>query len=152
VEPIIYSLQFRGRATEIAPGVMRAVTAAPSSVLVTIIGEGGVDGRIESTDGAEARFESEVSFSDGSTFREEGTIDFGSGHRLCFRTVGAGRLGPSVDPTLKHGAVIWEVDGGEGGFDGAQGLITSNFFVSDTGEVTDNQFGVIFVAGRGVAS
>jgi hypothetical protein len=55
----MYSLQFRGRATEIAPGVMRAVTAAPSSVLVTIIGEGGVDGRIESRDGAEARFDSE---------------------------------------------------------------------------------------------
>lgn len=48
-------------------GAMRAVTAATSSALVTIIGEGGVDGRIESRDGAEARFDSEVSFSDEST-------------------------------------------------------------------------------------
>jgi hypothetical protein len=146
----MYSLQFRGQATAITPGVLRAVTAAPSSVLVTTISERGVEGRRESTDGAEARFESEVSFSNESSFREEGTIDFGSGDRLSFRTVGAGRLGPSVNPNLKHGAVIWEVDGGEGRFDGAQGLITSNFFISDTGAVTDNQFGVIFVAGRGV--
>jgi hypothetical protein len=28
---------------------------------------------------------------------------------------------------------------------GAHGLITSNFFVSDTSEVTDNHLGVIFV-------
>ena len=132
--------------------MLRAVTAAPSSVLVTIIGEGGVDGRIESTDGAEARFESEVSFSDESTFREEGAIDFGSGHSLRFRTVGAGQLGPSIDPNLKHGAVVWEVDGGEGRFDGAQGLITSNFFVGDTGEVTDNHFGFVFVADPRVVS
>jgi hypothetical protein len=145
MEPIIYSLRFEGQATEVAPGVLRAVTAAPSSAFVTTVGEGGVEGRFESTDGAEAHFESEVSFSDGSTFREEGTIDFGGGHMLRFRTVGAGRLEPSVDPNLKHGAVVWEVDGGEGRFDGAQGLITANFFVSATGAVTDNHFGVVFV-------
>ena len=43
-----------------------------------------------------------------------------------------------------------EIDGGEGRFEGARGLITSNFLVSDSGEVVDNQFGVIFVAGSGV--
>jgi len=41
--------------------------------------------------------------------------------------------------------VIWKVERGEGQFEGASGLITSNFFVSTTGEVTDNHFGVIFV-------
>ena len=43
-----------------------------------------------------------------------------------------------------------EIDGDEGRFEDAQGLITSNFFVSDSGEVVDNQFGVIFVAGSGL--
>jgi hypothetical protein len=41
--------------------------------------------------------------------------------------------------------VIWKVERGEGQFAGATGLITSNFFVSSTGEVTDNHFGVLFV-------
>jgi hypothetical protein len=37
------------------------------------------------------------------------------------------------------------VAGGEGQFAGATGLITSNFFVGENGEVTDHHFGVIFV-------
>jgi hypothetical protein len=40
---------------------------------------------------------------------------------------------------------MWQVDGGEGQFAGARGLITSNFFVSETGEVTDCHFGLLFV-------
>jgi hypothetical protein len=145
VEPAIYSLQFRGQADEVAPGVLRAVTSAPSSVLATTVGKGGFEGRFELVEGDDARFESEVAFTDETTFREEGTIDFGGGNRLRFRTVGVGWLGPCPEPDLKHGAVIWEVDGGDGRFVGAQGLITSNFFVSDTGDVTDNHLGVIFV-------
>jgi hypothetical protein len=41
--------------------------------------------------------------------------------------------------------VPWHVDRGEGQFAGASGLITSNFFVSATGEVTDHHFGVLCV-------
>lgn len=41
---------------------------------------------------------------------------------------------------------MWEVDGGEGQFAGARGRITPNFFVSDTGDVTDNHLGVVFVS------
>jgi hypothetical protein len=145
VEPAIYSLQFRGQAAEVAPGVLRAVTAAPSSALATTVGGDGFEGFLELVEGDDARFESEVAFSDETTFREEGTIDFGGGNRLRFRTVGVGWLGQCPEPELKHGAVIWEIDGGDGCFDGAQGLITSNFLVSDIGDVTDNQFGVVFV-------
>jgi hypothetical protein len=43
---------------------------------------------------------------------------------------------------------VREVEGGSGQFASAEGLITSNFLVSDTGEVTDNHFGVIFVHDR----
>jgi hypothetical protein len=38
---------------------------------------------------------------------------------------------------------------GTGCSHGREGLITSNFLVSDTGEVTDNHFGLIFVHERG---
>ena len=68
-----------------------------------------------------------------------------AGATLRFGTVGSGYLGPSVDPARKHGTVMWRVEGGEGQFAGASGLITSNFFVADDLAVTDHHFGVIFV-------
>ena len=43
------------------------------------------------------------------------------------------------------GGVTWHVDGGEGQFAGASGLIISNFFASATGEVTAHHCGVLFV-------
>lgn len=145
---IIYSMQFTGRATpqNAAGSVLKAATTAPSCSITTVTGPDGVRGTLQRVDGDQATFESEVTFSDESTFLETGSIAFGtSGHRLRFSTVGQGHLGSSADPTLKHGAVSWRVDGGEGQFAGASGLITSNFFVSDSLEVTDNHFGVIFV-------
>ena len=53
-------------------------------------------------------------------------------------------MGASPEPGLTHGSVVWRVEGGEGQFAGATGLITSNFTLSDKGDVTDNQFGLIY--------
>ena len=66
---------------------------------------------------------------------------------MRFRTVGLGHLARSPDPHLQQGTAMWEIEGGEGQFDGVRGRITSNFFVSDTGELTDNHLGLIFVDG-----
>jgi hypothetical protein len=96
--------------------------------------------------GGKAAFESEVTVTGESSFVESGTIRFGEQkHRLRFSTVGQGYMGASADPNLRHGSVIWRVEGGEGQFEGASGLITSNFTIGGTGEVTDNHFGVIFL-------
>ncbi len=96
-----------------------------------------------STSGGQATCESDVTFTGETSFQESSVIPFGDArHRLHFSTVGQGYIG---DPQLKHGAVIWKIERGEGQFAGAAGLITSNFFVSSAGEVTDNLFGVIFV-------
>jgi len=65
------------------------------------------------------------------------------------RSIGAARLGRSPDPQPRFGAAVWEIEGGEGQFRGAHGRITSNFVVSDTDELTDNHFGLIFVARAG---
>ena len=46
---------------------------------------------------------------------------------------------------MNHGSVIWLIEGGEVQFEGATGLITSNFTITDTGKVTDNHFGVIYL-------
>ena len=39
----------------------------------------------------------------------------------------------------------WRVEGGEGQFAGASGLITSNFFVGEDLAVTDHHLGVLFL-------
>jgi hypothetical protein len=143
---IIYSMQFSGRATPVREGVLKASTTAPSCSLTSTAGPEGLRGTLQRAAGEEAVFESEVVFGDGGTFQESGSIAFGRhGHRLRFSTVGQGYLGPSADPALSHGAVTWRVEGGEGQFASATGLITSNFFVGGAGEVTDNHLGVIFV-------
>jgi hypothetical protein len=80
-----------------------------------------------------------VTFTDAAAFLETGAIGFGAGHVLRFGAVGSGYLGPSANPTFKHGTVKWQVEGGEGQFDGASGLVTSNFFVGEDLAVTDYQ-------------
>lgn len=143
---ILYALQFKGDAQPAndAGTVLKAATTAPSSTITTRIGDSGVQARIEATAGESARFESTVTMLDGGGFNEEGSISFGAGNTLRFTTVGRGTLVPSVDPKLSIGAVIWQIAGGAGQFKAASGYITSNFSVSDQGEVVDNQIGVIF--------
>ena len=85
-------------------------------------------------------------FADATTFREHGTIVFGSGSELRFRTLGTGHLAPSASPGVRHGTVTWEIDGGSGRVAGASGRITSNFTVTDAGDVADEQFGLIFLS------
>jgi hypothetical protein len=145
---IIYALQFKGQAAPSSDtsSVLKATTSAPSSTIATTVGPEGVNGSIQPAAGGTAQFASEVSLTTETSFQEAGTIPFGdAGHRLRFSTVGEGYIAPSADSTLMHGCVSWRIDEGEGQFQGATGLITSNFTVSEAGEVIDNQFGVIFV-------
>ena len=146
MKQIIYAMQFKGKAGPGAsPNVMKASTSAPSTTLTTVIGAEGVQGKLEPAPGGKAEFESEVTITGETSFLEKGSIRFGDRNRLQFSTVEHGYLGDSADPKLKSGAVMWRVVGGEGQFAGATGYITSNFTLSDTGEVTDHHFGVIFV-------
>jgi hypothetical protein len=145
---ILYALQFKGGAQPAndAGTVLKAATSSPSAAITTNVSGRGVDASISALPGETARFESTVTMLDSGGFNEEGSISFGADNTLRFTTIGRGTLGPSVDPKLSTGAVIWQIAGGEGQFRGASGYITSNFSVSDQGEVVDNQFGVIFTA------
>ncbi len=148
MKQIIYVMQFKGKAAPANESgtVLKANTTAPSCAITSVAGPGGISGTLQPTGGAEARFQSEVTFTGETSFQESGTINFGDNrHRLHFSTVGQGYISPSADPQLKHGSVIWKIERGEGQFEGATGLITSNFLVSGAGEVTDNHFGVIFL-------
>ena len=146
LQPIVYSLQFRGRITSLSSRVLEQRASAPSQVLVTTVDANGLAGRVQPGEGEEALLVSRLVLADDGSFDQSGTIEFAPGHVLAFRSVGSARLGRSPDPHLRHGAAVWEVEGGEGQFRGAHGRITSNFFVSDTNELTDNHFGLIFVA------
>jgi hypothetical protein len=155
---IVYTMQFKGEVRPVgtSPNVMKVTTVAASSICIAAVEPHGVQPTIESAAGEQATFESEVTFLGGfesseatsageGGFKETGLITFGEGeHRLRFSTIGQGYIGPSAEPNLRHGAVIWQVEGGEGQFKGAQGLITSNFTISAAGEVTDHHTGVIF--------
>jgi hypothetical protein len=145
MRPVLYLLQFRGHARRTGPAGLRLDLTAPSSALVTTVEAHGVRGRFEDAPGGEAFQRSELRFADGSSFEDSGTVEFGHGNRLRFRSLGGGRLTNSPDPHLRHGTVVRCVEGGEGQFHGSEGLITSNFFISDAGDVTDNHLGLIFV-------
>jgi hypothetical protein len=141
-------MQFRGQSTRLAPGVLTAHATAPSAALVTEVSSDGVHGRLEARAGDEAHLECRLTFLDECRFDEVGTISFGSGNALRFRSATAGTLGASPAPGLRHGTAEWEVDGGAGSFEGATGRIVSNFLLSDTGDLTDHQLGVLFLPDR----
>ncbi len=146
---VAFSMQFRGHSTGLSPGVLTARATAPSSALVTEIDAEGVHGHLEPRDGDEAHLECRLTFLDDSRFDEVGTISFGNGNTLRFRSAVAGTLGVSSDPGLRHGTVAWDVDGGAGSFTGATGRIVSNFLLSDTGDLTDHHLGVLFLHSAG---
>ncbi len=141
---IAFSMQFRGQSTRLSPGVLVARATAPSSALVTLIDTEGVHGHLEPRDGEEAHLECRLTFEEDGRFEDVGTISFGSGNALRFLSTGAGTLTATHDPGLRHGAAAFHVDGGSGVFAGATGRIVSNFLLSDTGDFTDRQLGVVF--------
>jgi hypothetical protein len=141
---ITYTLQFRGHVAEVEGG-LRKLSHAPGCSLVTRVASAALEARyVWEQQGEEAVFESAVAFAAGARFTEEGTIHLSP--RSAVRVRGAGRLGPSPDPELLHGTAVYDVVEGAGQFEGAHGRITSNFLLSDTGELTENQLGVVFLA------
>jgi hypothetical protein len=125
VRQIVYSHRLGGRLTAVAPGLLDASLASVAEP---------------------ATVDAQLSFTDERSFRLTGEIRFEGEGTLRFRTVANGRLDPSPERSLRHGTAVLEVCGGTGRFDGARGRITSNFVVSDDGEITDHQLGVVFVA------
>jgi hypothetical protein len=99
MNPIIYGLQFKGKASPVneAGTLLKASTTALSCAITTTVGPDGLTADLQPTQGGRASFESEVRITGDTTFEEQGTIFFGKGH-LHFRTVGEGYRGASADP------------------------------------------------------
>jgi len=145
MQHVAFSMQFRGHSTALSPGVVTARATAPSSALVTEIDQAGVHARHEPRPGQEAHLECRLTFHNDTSFDEVGTISFGNGNTLRFRSTHPGTLGPSADPALQHGTITWEVDNGAGTFAGVSGRITSNFLLSTSGDLTDHHLGLLFL-------
>lgn len=147
---LTYSLEFRGEASADGDGiVLRA--SAPSCVHETRLENGGVAARFLFDEGSEeAILEAHLTFNANGYFSAVATIDFGHGHRLYVKTVDDGRLNGSADEHLRHGSAVLRVVGGTGQFEGASGQVTCNFVLSDTGDLTDHQLGMVFLGQEAV--
>jgi hypothetical protein len=126
-----YSLEFRGHATPVDPSVLLTRASAPCETV-------GKDG--------EALLEARVTLLDNDEFELAGTVAFGSQGALRFRSQGRGSIQASPEPGLRLGTAICDIDGGSGELESASGRITSSFLISDTGELTEHQVGLVFVA------
>ena len=91
------------------------------------------------------RLATRLEFTDETTFRESGTIDLGNGDVLHVRSLERGHLERSADGRSRHGTSVLGVVSGTGRYAGASGRITSNFVLSQSGEVTDEQVVVLFI-------
>jgi hypothetical protein len=148
VRQLVYALRFRGtaRRTGIDGNVLETASSAPSCRIETSFDSGRLTGQLTQESGAEATAKSAMVFTGETSFQETGTIELGqSGHRLRFSTVGSAYLDPVSDGGCRHGAAIRRIDGGDGQFAGAHGLIASLVVLSDTDEITDNQLGIVFL-------
>lgn len=142
---LTYALEFRGEVSEDGNALVKRACAPPCQHLTRWQSE-GVDARfLYDDDGEEAFLEARLLLNSAGAFSETVTVDFGHGHELRLRTIDDGRLADSADENLRHGTAVLEVVGGTGQFEGATGRITSNFVVSDTGDLTDNQLGLVFL-------
>ena len=145
---IIYALRFCGkvRRTGIDGNVLTTASTAPGCTIRSRLAAEGLRATLHSACGDQATLESELVLTGATTFQGDGTIRFGiGGHRLRFSTTGHAYLGPVSDDGCRHGAAIWRVEGGDGQFAGASGLIASTFIVDAEGQVTDHQLGVVHV-------
>ncbi len=144
---IVYVMRFTGQVAAAGPddSVLVMIATAPSAPLTTAFAFTDFRSVLQTEAGDEVSFTSELTLTGKTSFQEVGTIAFGNGHRLRFATVGSGYLGLGPDSTCQQGAAVWRVEGGEGQFAGACGLITSNFSLDADHEMISHHLGVLFI-------
>lgn len=148
MKEVVFALEFKGSAAPIAGSdqKLQAKTSASGQTLRSVLKPDGIEAAVAPAGGDSATFESEVEIVGEGMFLEAGSIRYGQAGKITFKTVGRGTIGPSPVEGQQRGAVVWEVTGGDGRFQGAQGMITSNFTVGAEGQVTDDQFARLFVS------
>lgn len=144
---ILYCMRFKGRAVpgRDDPATTVIETAGDSCTITTSIDSEGMRCALQPLIGGHAYLTSQATMTAPDAFREQGSIRFGGDENtLRFVSIADGHFADSPAARPRTGAVTWRVEGGDGQFAGAYGLITSNFTL-DGQDVTDFQVGVIFV-------
>jgi hypothetical protein len=131
MQGIPYALELRGHATRVSPDVL--LTRAHGKHVL-------FGGELE------AVLEGRLSLLADGAFELAATVALGDGSAIRLRTVEPGWLGEAGDSGLREGTAICEVDCGSGSLQGATGRIVSSFLLSDTGELTDTQAGIVQLA------
>lgn len=137
---LVFALEFRGKAAPVpgVEGAREAHTTASTAGLTMYIGGDWLRTRLGASTGEAATLRARVRRFEDGTFVEEGRIAYGDVGTIVFDTIGRGWVGRRPGASAMFGAVVWRITHGEGSFAGAQGLITSNFSVTDDGFVVDH--------------
>jgi hypothetical protein len=94
--------------------------------------------------GTDARQETALTFTGATTFQVASAITFGHGSdEVHLQTAGSGYLDPDTGEDCMFGAAISWFECGDGPLAGASGVITSNFIVTGSGELTEYHMGVV---------
>ena len=137
--PVTYALQFRGSSE--TPDGTGLAAHAPSTMLVSLVERDGPHGRFQNVGATEAVYRVTLD-GDGPI---GGQVDFGGGTTLELRAAERRPAAPAPRAHLRHGAALLEVMGGTGRLTGVRGWVTSNFLLSDSGDLTDTHLGLLFV-------
>jgi hypothetical protein len=149
VRRILYTMHFVGRASAAAADstTLKTSGTAASCVITTLVLPSGVQTELKGSAGDLAFLESELRLKGADEFEENGQITFGDEgeHVLEFATLGRGHMVLGIEPGLMAGSVSWRISGGNGQFARAQGVISSTFTISESGDRSDLHSGLIFV-------
>ena len=147
---LVFALEFRGNAGPVpgVDGAREARTTASAARLTTYVGGDWLRTHLEASTGDAATLHARVQRFEDGTFVEGGRIVYGNAGAIAFDTIGRGWVGRRPDTRAMFGAVVWRITHGEGSFAGAQGIITSNFTVTDDGVVVDHHVARIFLDSR----
>jgi hypothetical protein len=141
MQRIVMTAHFRGEAAE-PSGDPPSTDPRASSVSIDAVAADGSPAQIE-----RASYENHAVFTGEATFSETGTIVYGDGDaELDIATLSDGTLGPCAESDALHGAAVYRVTEGRGRFEGATGLITTNFLLWPArGEFEERQVAIVFV-------
>jgi hypothetical protein len=147
MQPVVFCLQFTGPLEPVAgvEGVMRPRLSAGALTVATAIGADGATAIFTPGEGAAVTCNSLVTVVGDGRFVESGTFTFGEeGPNLTFKTVREGVVVPEPNSGATAGGILWQITGGTGLYEGANGYISSNFWVDGEGTVRDTMVFTVF--------
>ena len=147
---VIYSMHFRGQASasgETAKS-LKTTSSGTSCTMETVVGPSGVETTLHPAPGDLAFLEAQIHPAEDHSLEGSALLSFGDDglHGLKLQTMHGGHLSPSPNPGIMAGSVNWKVVGGTGRFASASGFVASTFTLTDDGELSEYQCGLLFVA------